>query len=67
MKLRKKLEKGLRHLAVAVIIASVAGFLFLRWQQAHNTVSPPVKKQAGYNADDRHKLDQLIHEGAKDD
>lgn len=67
MRFRKRLEKGLKHLAVAVIVAAAGAFLALRWYNAHNTVAPPAKQQTGYKAADRERLERLIHEGAKDD
>jgi hypothetical protein len=65
---KKKLEKFLKQLAIVVILSSVASFLFLRWQaQQSKAVPPPAKQEAGYTKQDRERLEQLIHEGAKND
>ena len=63
----RKLIKKLKYPAVVVIVATVGAFFFLRYS-GYNTPAPlPVKKQVGYKAEDRKRLEQIIHEEGKDD
>lgn len=61
--------KRLRYLAAAIIAAAVGMFLFLHYYPHDNALPHPVKRQAGigYKAEDRQKLEQIIHQGGKDD
>jgi len=61
--------KRLRYLAAAIIVAAVSAFSFLHYYP-HDTAPPhPAKRQTGvgYKAEDRQKLEQIIHQRAKDD
>ena len=65
---------ALKYGAVAVIAAAVTAFFFLH-KSVENTVVPaltaakPQQQQpgTGYKAEDREKLEKLIHNGGKDD
>ncbi len=58
---------NLKYLAAASVVAAAGVFLFLHYNAKENTLPPPEKHQTGYKAEDREKLEQLIHQGAKDD
>jgi hypothetical protein len=65
---RAKRFGSLKYLIVAVIAAAAASAFFLLHRGAQDTPPPhPQKQQTGYKAEDRKKLEQLIHQGAKDD
>lgn len=65
---RRKYAEPLKYLSAAVIAASVTAFFFLHREARDNAPPPhPVKQQTGYKAEDRRKLEQLIHKGSKDD
>ncbi len=71
MRNKKRIETGLKYLAVAVIAATASAFFVLHRQaDSHtniNTLPHPEKQQVGYKAEDRKKLEQIIHQGSKDD
>jgi hypothetical protein len=66
---RAKHVKRLRYLAAALIVAAVSAFSFLHWRAQGNALPHPAKRQTGigYKAEDRKKLEQIIHQGSKDD
>jgi hypothetical protein len=64
---RKKHFSYLKAAALAVIIFSVAAFFVLRRERGANIAPMVEKHQAGYKAEDRAKLEKLIHEGTKND
>ncbi len=66
MRRRKRIGR-LKILAVVIIAAAVGGFFFLRRDMNKNAAPPVEKHQIGYKAEDRQKLEQLIHQGAKSD
>lgn len=76
MRRRKSLE-ALKYLSVGAVAAAVAAFLFLHNKAGRDTLPPALAKQqaaqpagkktTGYKEEDRRKLEQLIHEGSKDD
>lgn len=61
--------KRLRYLATAIIVAAVSMFLFLHRGTHDDALPHPAKRQTGigYKAEDRQKLEQIIHQGGKDD
>ena len=71
---RGKKYIALKYGAVAVIAAAVTAFFFLH-KNIENTVVPALtqakpqvpKPGTGYKAEDREKLEKLIHNGGKDD
>jgi hypothetical protein len=66
---RRKRKWKLKYLAAAVLAGAVAAFLFLNRDQLLRVVpqAEPQSRQTGYKAEDRQKLEQLIHEGTKND
>ena len=68
---RRKYREVLKYLAVAVIAAAATAFFFLRppvtTSPSLSPAAAPEKKTTGYKAEDRQKLERLIHEGSKDD
>jgi hypothetical protein len=63
---KNKARKRLKLLALAVIAGAIPVYLVLH-TLALRPIPPPREHQAGYKAEDRQKLEQLIHEGAKND
>lgn len=64
---RKHIHR-LRYPIIAITLAMIGVFLFMHRNDVKT--SPPLlseKQQTGYKAEDRQKLEQLIHRGAKDD
>ena len=58
----------LRYPIIAVTLAMIGVFLFMHRNDSKiSAPSLPEKQQTGYKAEDRQKLEQLIHQGAKDD
>ena len=69
MRHQKRIDQ-LKYLAVAVFMATVGTLLFLRQgsqDMNKKTLPLPEKHQMGYKAEDRLKLEQIVHQGAKDD
>ena len=64
---RRKYREALKYLAVAVIAAAATAFFFLRPVVTVTPQPSPEKKAEGYKAEDRQRLERLIHEGSKDD
>jgi len=66
---RAKHVKRLGYLAVAIIVAAASALFFLHWRAQDKAPLHPVKRQTGigYKAEDRQKLEQIIHQGGKDD
>ena len=75
---RGKYRHALKYFSIAVVTAAVAVFLFLHKKTADSPLQPieqqkaeaqqqAEKKTTGYKEEDRRKLEQLIHEGSKDD
>lgn len=66
--MRRKSRSGkLKLLAVVIIVAAAGGFFLLRKNAVRHMPQPTAKQQAGYNTEDRHKLERLIHEETKND
>ena len=65
---RKKYIRKLKHAAPVIVAGAVAAFFFLR-PHATGPVAPPAPGKAaiGYKAEDRQRLEQLIHEGTEND
>lgn len=64
---RRGRSKKLKLLAVAVIAATAGVFFYLRHNALKPAAPPPEKHQTGYKTEDRHKLEQLMHDGGKDE
>ena len=68
---RRKYREALKYLAVAVIAAAATAFFFLHpavMGSPSLTLAPsPEKKTTGYKAEDRQRLERLIHNEGKDD
>jgi hypothetical protein len=66
---RRKRKWKLKYLVAAVLAGAAVAFLFLNRDQMVKTapLPEPQSLQTGYKAEDRQKLEQLIHEGTKND
>ena len=64
---RKKHTEKLKYLAALLVLTVFGAFFVLHRHMDENVPAVAGKKQIGYKAEDRQKLEQLIHKGAKDD